>query len=114
MNYKWNIFHADLNPSIGSEQKGTRPVLVVSDETYNSVMSVVTILPITSLKTGRKVYPNEVFLTAGTGGLTSESIVLSHQIRTIAKIRLIHHVGNINNPDLQNEINESLRIHLNL
>lgn len=114
MTYKWNIFHADLNPSMGSEQKRIRPVLVVSDEIYNSVMSVVTILPITSLKPGRKVYPNEIFLPASTGGLDSDSIVLSHQIRTIAKIRLIHHVGSINHPDLQNEINESLRIHLNL
>ena len=114
MNYKWNIFNANLNPSIGSEQKGTRPVLVISDEDYNSVMSVVTILPITSLKAGRKVYPNEVLIPAGTGGLISDSIILSHQIRTIAKDRSILHIGSIAEPDLHQEINESLKVHLNL
>ena len=58
MNYKWGIFIADLNPVQGSEQKGTRPVIVVSDEDFNRLMPVVTILPITSLKEGRRVYPN--------------------------------------------------------
>ena len=48
MNYKWGIFIADLNPVQGSEQKGTRPVIVVSDEDFNRLMPVVTILPVTS------------------------------------------------------------------
>jgi len=62
------IFLADLNPVVGSEQKGKRPVLVVSDEDFNQVMPVVTILPITSLKKGRRVYPNEVLISKGIGG----------------------------------------------
>ena len=51
-------------------------------------MPVVTVLPITSLKKDRKVYPNEVMLKEGTGGLSHNSIVLAHQIRTISKQRL--------------------------
>jgi mRNA interferase MazF len=50
MNYKWSVFMADLNPVKGSEQQGKRPVLVISDETTNTIMPVVTILPLTSLK----------------------------------------------------------------
>ena len=38
MTWKWGVFLADLNPVIGSEQKGKRPVLVVSDEDFNSLM----------------------------------------------------------------------------
>ena len=57
MSYKWSVFMADLNPVIGSEQQGRRPVLVISDETTNTVMPVVTVLPLTSLKKGRKLYP---------------------------------------------------------
>jgi len=53
-NYKWRIFIANLNPVKGSEQRGNRPVLVISDEDFNQVMPVITILPITSLKQGRK------------------------------------------------------------
>lgn len=44
--YKWTIFVADLSPVKGSEQRGNRPVLVISDENFNQVMPVVTILPI--------------------------------------------------------------------
>jgi mRNA interferase MazF len=112
--YKWSLFSADLNPTIGSEQGGTRPVIVISDETYNSVMPVVTILPITSLKKGRKVYPNEVLLNAGTGNLSRNSIVLAHQIRTISKSRLKETIGAITESNMQTSINEALKIHLNL
>ena len=48
MNYKWGIFRAGLNPIVGSEQRGTRPVIVVSDEDFNMVMPVVTVLPVTA------------------------------------------------------------------
>ena len=114
MNYKWGVFIADLNPVIGSEQKGKRPVIVVSDEDFNRAMPVVTILPITSLKEGRRVYPNEVLLKAGYGGLLQDSIILAHQIRTISKQRLKDLLGFINNSSAQEEINDALMVHLNL
>jgi mRNA interferase MazF len=114
MTIKWGIFLADLNPTLGSEQKGKRPVLVVSDETFNSVMPVVTVLPVTSLKPGRRVYPNEVLLPAGTAGLDVDSIVLAHQIRTIAKQRLIAPLGNLSAPMLQEAVCSALKVHLNL
>jgi len=114
MTYRMGIFLADLNPVIGSEQKGKRPVLVISDEDFNQVMPVVTILPITSLKKGRKVYPHEVLVSKGLGGLTADSIILAHQIRTISKDRLIKFLGTLRDPGLQREIHEAMRIHLNL
>jgi len=114
MNYKWGIFIADLNPVQGSEQKGTRPVIVVSDEDFNRLMPVVTVLPITSLKEGRRVYPNEVLLKQGVGGLAQDSIILAHQIRTVSKKRLRDSIGFINNLSTHNAINDTLRVHLNL
>ncbi|MBI5027168.1 MAG: type II toxin-antitoxin system PemK/MazF family toxin [Nitrospirae bacterium] len=114
MNYKWGIFIADLNPVQGSEQKGTRPVIVVSDEDFNRLMPVVTILPITSLKEGRRVYPNEVLLKQGIGGLAQDSIILAHQIRTISKQRLKDSVWFINNHNILDAINNALKVHLNL
>ena len=114
MNYKWGIFIADLNPVQGSEQKGTRPVIVVSDEDFNRLMPVVTILPVTSLKEGRRVYPNEVLLKQGMGGLAQDSIILAHQIRTISKNRLRDSIGFINNNSTYDAINDALRVHLNL
>jgi len=114
MTYRMGIFLANLNPVIGSEQKGKRPVLVVSDEDFNQVMPVVTILPITSLKKGRRVYPNEVLIPRGMGGLTADSIILAHQIRTISKERLIRLLGAVIDPGLQSAIEGAMRIHLNL
>jgi mRNA interferase MazF len=114
MNFKWSVFMADLNPMIGSEQQGRRPVLVISDETTNSVMPVVTILPVTSLKKGRRVYPNEALLKQGVAGLESDSIVLAHQIRTISKQRLMTCLGEVSDANIQSQINDAMRVHLNL
>ena len=114
MTFRMGIFLADLNPGIGSEQKGKRPVLVVSDEDFNQVMPVVTILPITSLQKGRRVYPNEVLISKGTGGLTADSLILAHQIRTISKDRLVKFLGAVKDPRLQSAIDEAVRLHLNL
>lgn len=114
MNYRMGIFLADLNPVIGSEQRGKRLVLVVSDEVFNSVMPVVTILPLTSLKKGRRIYPNEVLLPKGIGGLSTDSIILAHQIRTISKQRLGKLLGNVNDNLTQESIAQAMRVHLNL
>ena len=114
---KWQIYLADLNPVTGSEQKGTRPVLVISDDDFSLSMPVVTILPITSLKKGRSVYPNEVLLNFKQypgSGLNIDSLILAHQIRTISKERLIKNIGSIEEIELQENINSALRIHLNL
>jgi len=62
MDYRWNIYLVNLDPVIGSEQGKTRPVLVVSDDDINAILPVINILPITSFKQGRKIYPNEVLL----------------------------------------------------
>jgi len=117
MAMKWKIYNADLNPVTGSEQKGTRPVLIVSDEDYSTVMPLVTVLPVTSLKSGRRVYPNEVLIKGESHnktGLLCDSIVLAHQIRTISKSRLKDLLGSIDELELQEKINYALRIHLNL
>jgi mRNA interferase MazF len=114
MEYKWMIFMANLSPVTGSEQRGTRPVIVVSDESFNSVMPVVTILPITSLKEGRRVYPNEVLLNRGQAGVMQDSIILAHQIRTIAKERLSNKIGLLGDAGTREKVKDALRIHLNL
>ena len=115
MNFKWGIFVADLNPVRGSEQKGSRLVLVISDEDFNKPMPVVTVLPMTSLKEGRRVYPNEVlFKKSIIAELDADSIVLAHQIRTIAKSRLKKFVGSVMDKLLREAVNEALRVHLNL
>lgn len=105
---------ADLNPVIGSEQGFTRPVLVISEERINQILPVVNVLPITSRKSGRVVYPNEVLLNAGVAGLRVESLLLCHQIRTLDKQRLTAHLGEISDSLLQHSILDALRFQLAL
>ncbi len=57
---KWAVMEANLETVAGSEQKGIRPVLIVSNEEFNQAMPNVTVLPLTSAK--RRLYPSEVFL----------------------------------------------------
>lgn len=113
-NFQWGVFRAGLDPVLGSEQGGTRPVLVVSDEAFNQLMPVVTILPLTSRKPGRRVYPNEVLLKKGTAGLAVDSLVLAHQIRTIAKVRLRKLTGYVAEGAIRNAIRQAMKIHLTL
>ena len=49
MFFKWKIFSADLNPVIGSEQKGPRPVLIISDGDYSVIMPLIIIMLIFNL-----------------------------------------------------------------
>jgi mRNA interferase MazF len=43
---RWDIFPANLDPVIGSEQGKTRPVTVISDDKINDILPVVNILPL--------------------------------------------------------------------
>ena len=112
--YKWNIFLANLGPIIGSEQGKTRPVLVISEEEINQLLSVVNVLPITSMKPGRRIYPNEVFLPSSVTGLPKDSVVLCYQIRTLDKKRFIKKIGEISDRDVQVEINDGICFQLGI
>src|SRR6266545_3836981 len=95
---RWSVVQANLDPVVGSEQGKTRPVIVVSETTLNNTLPVVNVLPITSRKPGRRVYSNETLLPTGTAGLTSDSLVLSYQVRTLDKQRLNRLYGKLNSP----------------
>lgn len=73
---KWSIWRANLDPVIGSEQGKSRPVLIISEDDINELLNIVNVVPITTRKEGRKIYPNEVLLSSGKYGLDNESIAL--------------------------------------
>lgn len=112
--YQWGIFWADLAPTKGSEQAGTRPVLVVSAEEVNQALPIVTILSLTSVKRGRKVYPIEVLLSSKVTGLPKDSIAMAHQIRAIAKERLGEKCGSINTDEVKEQVRTAIKIYLDL
>jgi mRNA interferase MazF len=112
--YQWGIFWADLDPTKGSEQSGTRPVLVISVEAVNKALPIVTVMSITSVKPGRKVYPTEVYLSATETGLSKDSIAMSHQIRAVSKSRLGNKCGSLDNEEIRTKIRAVVKIYLEL
>jgi mRNA interferase MazF len=107
-----SVWLANLDPVIGSEQGKTRPVLVLSDTRLNHILPVVNVLPITSRKLNRRIYPNEAQVPVGTAGLDVESIVLCYQIRTLDKQRLIKRLGVLSETRLRTDIIAALRFQL--
>lgn len=92
------IHWADLNPTVGREQSGHCPVLVISNDIENQ-MDIVTVIPITSRKEGRRIYPNEVLITLQ----DKEAIILCHQVRTLPK-----HAWEALGSDLMEKVTEVL------
>ena len=114
MMMRWGIYLVNLDPTIGSEQVKTRPVLIISSDETNVILPVINMLPLTSLKQGRRIYPNEVLLKKEQSGLDKDSLVLCYQIRTIDKKRLIKKLGEIKNDDTKTEIIDALSFQLGL
>jgi mRNA interferase MazF len=108
------VFVVDLDPAGGSEQAGRRPVLIVSREVANVALPVVTALPVTSHRQGRRVYPNETLLPAGTAGLDRDSVVMAHQIRAISKRRLSARLGSVEDQELRAAVRAAVRVQLDL
>ncbi len=105
--FQWSVFSVDLDPVIGSEQAGRRPVIVISREVAN-------ISPLTRRKPDRRVYPNEALVPEGTAGLTHDSVAMAHQLRTLSKHRLGTHVGRIDEQTIRTDIQRAIRTHLDL
>jgi mRNA interferase MazF len=83
------IWLADLGIGRGREQLGQRPVLVVSDNILNrGLAGLVMIVPLTSKVAKSKNIPAHIRVDPPEGGLTTVSVVLCDQLRTISKDRL--------------------------
>jgi len=95
-----DIYYADLSPVVGSEQGGTRPVLVVQNNVGNKYSPTVIIAAITSQLDKAKL-PTHIELKKEKYNLVKDSVVLLEQIRTLDKRRLKEHIGNIDQLTMQ-------------
>ena len=89
-----DIFIADLDPVIGSEQGGVRPVVIVQNDRGNRFSPTVIAAAMTS-KLGKTDLPTHVWVSARESGLKWDSLVLCEQIRTLEKRRLRAKAGHI-------------------
>lgn len=107
-----DVFDARLDPVEGSEQAGTR-LVVVSRDAINASSPVVIVVPCTTMRPGRRVFPSQVVLHAPDGGLDADSVALGEQVRAIAKSRLVRQRGALSQAALV-QLNRALAIALDL
>lgn len=104
------VWLVNFNPGRGSEQRGIRPALVVQNDTGNEHAATVIVAAIT---TTIKLYPVTVFLPAGRGGLTRDSMANLTQLLTVDKARLIRQLG-VLEPDRVGAVDRALLVSLGL
>jgi mRNA interferase MazF len=108
-----DVFIARLDPTEGSEQAGTRPVVVVSRDSINTNSPVVVIVPVTDASNIKRTYPSHVFLPKGSGGLKADGIAKAEQIRAIQVSRFVGYYGRLDK-DTAARIEEAIKITLAL
>ncbi len=107
-----DVFYADLDPVVGSEQGGLRPVLIVQNDVGNRYSPTVIAAAITSRMSKTRL-PTHIDVYAGRTGLMRDSIVLLEQLRTLDKRRLREKMGHFDDALMQ-EIDVALGVSLGL
>ena len=107
-----DIYYADLSPVVGSEQGGTRPVLIVQNDTGNRHSPTVIAAAITS-QLGKARLPTHIRVPGPEVGLAKDSVILLEQIRTLDKRRLREHMGRLNEEQM-NRVNEAIAVSFGL
>ncbi len=107
-----DVFYADLNPVVGSEQGGVRPVLIIQNDVGNRYSPTVIVAAITS-RIDKAKLPTHVEIEAEAGQLEKDSVILLEQVRTIDKKRLQRQVTHLDQ-DIITKVNEALEISLGL
>jgi mRNA interferase MazF len=87
------IWLVNFDPSIGSEIQRTRPALVIQNDVGNRASPVTIVAAITT--TLKRIYPFQVHLPAGEGGLHEDSVVTLNHIRSIDRRRLVQRLGKV-------------------
>ena len=90
---KGDIYYASLNPVVGSEQKGERPVVVIQNNLGNKYSPTVIIAPLTKIIKKEKL-PTHILIHSNEF-LRYDSLILLEQLRTIDKSRLIAYKGKL-------------------
>jgi len=85
---------ADLIPRSGSEQRGRRPVIIISHDGFNRTPNwrSIIVIPVSSSPKAFRG-PTSIFLPAGTGGLIKDSFALCHQITTLDRSKITETIG---------------------
>ncbi|MDR2166905.1 MAG: type II toxin-antitoxin system PemK/MazF family toxin [Clostridiales bacterium] len=101
---KWEIYFCSLDPTVGSEQKGSRPVLVISSNHINHNIPVSTVIPLSAFRETDKLYPTELVLHKDITNLPKTSVAMVQQIRTVSHERLSKLAGKIDDEKTKSKL----------
>lgn len=104
------IYRADLDPVVGSEQGGIRPVVIIQNDMGNQHSSTVIVAAVTT-RDKKAHLPVHVFVRAEESGLRRDSVILTEQLRTLEKSRLTRYLGRLS-PEAMARLDEALRLSL--
>lgn len=117
MKENWNyhrgdIYLVDLGTNIGSEQGGCRPVLLVQNDIGNHFGPTLIVAPVSSRYWKKSKQPTHT-LIEGLQNLSSPSVVLTEQLLTIDKVRVMKYLGKVPEDQMQN-VNKAVMVSLGL
>jgi len=101
------VWWVNFEPSVGSETRKLRPAVIVSNNSANTHLNRVQVIPLTS-NTG-KCYPSEAVVTLN--GVDIKA--MTDQIATVDKQRLQNCTGIISNKDMK-QVERAIKVQLGL
>ncbi len=109
------VWWADLEPRSGSEQRGRRPVVVVSHDAFNRTPGwrSVIVVPLSTSAAQARRGPTAVGFDDRAGGLTKKSVALCHQVTTLDRAKLTERAGALSSAELD-ALEDGLRAALDL
>ncbi len=106
------VYLVTFDPTIGSEIQRTRPAIIMQNDVANRHSPITIVAAITS-QFEEPLYPTEVLITPPEGGLTTPSVALLNQIRSIDRRRLVRRLGRVSAATME-RVNRAIQLSLGL
>ena len=106
------VYLVTFDPTVGSEIQRTRPALIIQNDIANRNSPITIVTAITS-QFEESLYPTEVRIAPPEGGLTTASVVLLNQMRSIDRRRLVRRLGRVSAATME-RVNRAIQLSLGL
>ncbi len=107
------VWLVSFDPTLGAEIRKTRPALILQNDIANRASPITIVAAVTSRFDDARLYPTEVRLAPPEGGLTTDSVVLLNQLRSVDRRHLVKRLRGVG-PDTLKSVDRALQISLGL
>ena len=106
------IYLANLGRTIGSEERGIRPVLIIQNDIGNKYSPTTIVIPITKRVENNNIIPTHIKIRPF-GRMRYEATIMAEQLKVVDKRRLLKRIEML--PEIYvNKVNDAIRIATNL